>query len=174
MGSLLYFKPQYMSLQKPHPLFSTAAQNPFEINKSLVVAKMLSGRYRSDWHCRHWSTVNRSGDCLLCPGKNFPGTLEHMLVLCPALEQKRSLLKDYLYQETSDKFDLKQLFDDILQASTHEVVQFLLDPSVVPRVIAGCQTKVYFLPEIFRLTRTYCYGLHRRRLQLIGRFNYRT
>ena len=36
--SLLYFKPQFMSLQKPHPLWTTSKDNPFEIKKSLVVA----------------------------------------------------------------------------------------------------------------------------------------
>lgn len=79
--SLLYFKPQFMSLQAPHPLWTTSKQNPFEINKSLVVAKMLSGQYRSDWHCRHWSKINKDGFCPLCPGSSIPGTLEHMLVL---------------------------------------------------------------------------------------------
>ena len=170
--SLLYFKPQYMSLQKPHSLWTTAAQNPFEINKSLVVAKMLSGRYRSDWHCRHWCRENKDGDCLLCPGANIPGTLEHMLVVCPALEEKRTILKNYWAQQSKDNLQLGHLLEEML--SSHSLVQFLLDPSVVPQVIAGCQKEFFSLDQIFRLTRTYCYGLHRRRLQLNGRFNSRT
>ena len=48
LPSLQYFKPQYMSLSHPHPLFQTCGQNSYEICKAVVVAKMISGRYRSD------------------------------------------------------------------------------------------------------------------------------
>ena len=135
---------------------------------------MLSGRYRSDWHCRHWSKDNKGGDCLLCPEANIPGTLEHMLVVCPALEEKRTILKNFWAQQSQDNAQLGYLLEDMLSSHAPALVQFLLDPSVVPQVIAGCQKELYSIDEIFRLTRTYCYGLHRRRLQLNGRFNSRT
>ena len=55
---------------------------------------------------------------------------------------------------------------------TEDFVQFLLDPSVVPLVISDVQKKNYTLDKVFSLTRTFCYGIHRRRLHLLGRFNY--
>ena len=168
--SLLYFKPQFMSLQAPHPLWTTSKQNPFEINKSLVVAKMLSGQYRSDWHCRHWSKFNKDGFCPLCPGTSIPGTLEHMLVLCPALDDKRRLLLDYWFEQTQNNQHLQKLLQTMLSSKLAVLIQFLLDPSAEPLVISGCQQEKFTLDEIFTLTRTFCYGLHRRRLQLIGRF----
>ena len=127
------------------------------------------------WHTRHWSKENNEGHCLLCPGSNVPGTLEHMLVGCPALEDKRVLLKNFWMQPTQSSLQLQKLLETIQSfSSTVSLVQFLLDPSVIPAVIAGCQKSLYTLDDVFTLTRTFCYGLHRRRLQLNGRFNSRT
>ena len=50
------------------------------------------------------------------------------------------------------------------------IVQFLLDPSVVATVISAVQLDLFTLDDIFSVTRTYCYAIHRRRLQLTGRF----
>ena len=168
-----FFKPDYMSLTQPHPLWTTSHNNSFEINKSLVVSKLLSGRYRSDWLCRHWSKSNPSGFCLLCPGKMIPGTVEHMLVACEGLAHKREDITMYWKQQTEDNEHLQALTTTKLCSEVDEQVQFLLDPSVVPSVIRGCQLQHFSLDDVFKLTRTFCYALHRRRLQLIGRFNYR-
>ena len=46
LKSLKFFKPEYMSLLRPHPLWSTCKSNPYEVNNSIVVARFLSGRYR--------------------------------------------------------------------------------------------------------------------------------
>ena len=55
--------------------------------------------------------------------------------------------------------------------STPEIfLHFLLDPSTGPEVILASQTGLVNLGSIFYLTRTWCYGIHRRRLQLTGRF----
>ena len=158
-----------MSLVKPHPLWTTAQSNPFKIKKSLVVGKLLSGRYRSDWLCRHWSKTNPS---LICPGMKISGTVDHMLVTCPGLADKKKDLILYWNQLTEDNPHLKQLTSTIL-SSKEDTIQFLLDPSVVPSVILGCQQKLYSLSDVFKLTRTFCYGIHRRRLQLIGRFKFK-
>jgi hypothetical protein len=42
--SLNFFKPQYMSLSHPHPMWSTAVTS-YQVNKCVVVARMLSGRF---------------------------------------------------------------------------------------------------------------------------------
>ena len=41
--SLAYFNTTNMSLTTPHPLWTTSGSNPFEINKSIIVARLLSG-----------------------------------------------------------------------------------------------------------------------------------
>ena len=134
---------------------------------------MLSGQYRSDWHCRHWSKDNKDGSCPLCPGTSIPGTLEHMLVLCPALDDKRRLLLDFGFEQTQNNQHLQKLLQTMLSSELVVLVQFLQDPSAEPMVISGCQHEKFTLDEIFALTRTFCYGLPRRRLQLIGRFNHK-
>ena len=170
LPSLAYFKPDFMSLQKPHPLWTTSKANPFEINKSIVVARLLSGRYRSDWLARHWSKDNKLGYCTLCPGEDVPGTIEHMLATCNGLSLKRADLILYWKQQTEENHHLQLLTQTMLGAPVTDFVQFVLDPSVVPMVILDCQQELYTINDVFALTRTFCYGLHRRRQPLLGKF----
>ena len=169
--SLVYFKPEYMSLRRCHPIWSSCKANPYEVNKAIVQARLLSGRYRCDWSCRHWSRTNKDGFCVLCPDENFPGTVEHMLVSCPALQEKRLFLKNHWDQLSCEDVPLRKLLRSKLSSSPQELVQFLLDPSAVPEIIAGCQQGHFKLDTLFSLTRTYCYALHRRRCQLAGIWN---
>ena len=160
-----------MSLARPHPLWTTCNDNSFEVNKAYVVANLLSGRYPTDWLSRNWSSDNPNGHCILCPGQDIPGTLEHMLVSCDALASKRSILTDYFHKKTAENNDLRSLAKDVMMSSNPKtVVQFLLDPSVMPAVITATQNNKFTLSEVFTLTRTYCYAIHRRRLQLTGKF----
>ena len=58
--------------------------------------------------------------------------------------------------------------------TTNLTVQFLLDASVLPNVITATQDGgAEILREIFSFTRSWCYGMHRKRLQLQGRWNFR-
>ena len=160
-----------MSLLHPHPLWTTCRNSSFEVNKSVVVARLLSVRYFSDWLCRHWSSDNPSGFCILCPGQELPGTIDHMLVSCGALADKRLTLRKYIEEQMVDKPALREVINDVMSSKNiKEVVQFLLDPSVVTSVISAVQLNLFTLDDIFSVTRTYCYAIHRRRLQLTGRF----
>ena len=49
---------------------------------------MLSGRYITDQLSRHWTT-NKSGTCLLQGCIEAVGSLEHILLHCPALDSAR-------------------------------------------------------------------------------------
>ena len=42
---------------------------------------------------------------------------------------------------------------------------------LIPMVISKVQKKFYTLDEVFSLTRIFCYGIHCRRLHLLGKFN---
>ena len=92
LPSLSYFQPSFMSLNKPHPMW-TMADNPHEVSKATTVATMLSGRYVTDHRARYWSSSNPQGFCQLCLITGQPrtlGTLEHMLLRCPVLADIRS------------------------------------------------------------------------------------
>ena len=114
---------------------------------------------------------NSKGFCVLCPDKGIPGTLEHMLLECPALSEKRELIFKYWNIKTSHSPALTQLIAVKMSFDIEEFVQFVFDPSVLSEVILGCQEETFQLSDIFELKRTFCYAIHRRRLQLIGRFN---
>ena len=162
MDSLKYFNPQFMSPLKPHPIWTTCSSNTFETNKALLVTKLLSGRYYSDWHTRHWSKTNPHGFCVLCPPQQVPGTIEHLLVSCNALEEKRKFLISYWDMQSEDSPQLNTLMMNVFSQPPEDIVQFLLDPTSVPAVIHGCQLKIFNISDILALTRTFCYGLHRR------------
>ena len=95
-----------------------------------------------------------------------------MLVTCPGLDDKRDDLNLYWNQQTEDNPHLHHLTSSMLSSEEDTLVQFLLDPSAVPSVIYGCQQKLYSLSDVFKLKCTYCYGIQRRRLQLIGKFKF--
>ena len=64
LPSLDYFKPEFCSLLKPHPiLYSTT--NSYEVNKMVVQLRLLSGRARLGSLTRHFSPGN-NGICELC------------------------------------------------------------------------------------------------------------
>ena len=54
LDTLEYFQPAFYSLAKPHPIFTSAGPSPYEVEKSNVQARMLSGRYRTERLRRHW------------------------------------------------------------------------------------------------------------------------
>ena len=83
---------------------------------------------------RHFDPT-KSGNCLTCE-EAVPGSLEHLLIECPALSSSR----DVLFKMLSERDDIselsKALISDIfLSNDTTDVVQLLLDCSVVPAII---------------------------------------
>ena len=88
LDSLRYFDPGSASLQYPHPIWTSVAGNSSNCSKITILARMVSGRYRSEMMCRFWSSNSR-GHCLTATCIQVPGTLEHLLVSCPALEHTR-------------------------------------------------------------------------------------
>ena len=66
---------------------------------------------------------------MLCPDESLPGTIEHLLVSCNALKEKRETLKIYIKNQTEDNPDLAAVVEtEMLNSNTHtQIVQFLLD-----------------------------------------------
>ena len=78
--SLRYFKPEFMSLSSPHPLWSSCGDNSYELNKACTQAKYLSGRFRTDKLLSSFSGEN-SPFCQLHPDTHTEGDLLPQLVI---------------------------------------------------------------------------------------------
>ena len=165
LPSLKYFNASYMSLSSPHPSF-VAASSPFEVRKAVVVARMISGRYRTDCLARHWSQSNPGGLCLLpgCTGDSS-GNLEHILLYCPALQETRSNLTKLWYEFMVQRSHLFPLVLD-LTSKEESFMQLLMDPSSIPAVRAANSMSSDVLSCCFYLSRTWVSSHHLRRTKL--------
>ena len=175
LKSLTYFKPKYMSLVRPHPVWTTCGSNSFEVNKAIIQARMLSGRYCTDQLSRFW-TKNRAGICQLQGCSGFAlGSLEHLLLQCPALHLTRAKMFR-LCLELADRHSLvKSFIHTILYSQDCELtMQFLLDCSSLSQVISLQQAHGSEpLHILFYASRNWCYAIHRKRMDLLGLYQYR-
>ena len=174
--SLVYFKPHFYSLTRPHPIWSSAGSNPYEVEKACCQAKMLSGRYRTCLLSRHWSG-DSSGCCSLptCRLDPTPGTLPHILTECvdlaPARQRVISLWSEYLRDKPILLPTIK-LYTVGTKSSLF--IQFLVDCTVLPDVIALKQLHGQSVHDsLLYLTRTFCFSVHKERLKLLGKWNYK-
>jgi hypothetical protein len=138
LSSLVYFKPEYMSLTKPHPIWSTAGSNPYEVSKAVQQARFLSGRYRSEYLSRHW-TNNKEGYCLSPTCSNEVESVDHILIHCRAYtECKRRLYSLWL---SSPNPAVIKLVTEAFSEETDYLLQFIIDCSVLPSVINAVQAQ---------------------------------
>ena len=162
-----------MSLSSPHPLWATAGSSPARVSMATVQAKMISGRYRSESLCRHWSK-NRNGLCLLSKDcSNLVEDIPHILSICSALAPTRRKLAQF----TLKYCKTVPLLSDLILAHTNpyfpSFCQFLLDCTCLPAVIEAVQLHGRdVLDHLFHVTRTWVYTLHKTRLKLLGRWNF--
>ena len=85
------------SVKFPSIIWSTA-RSSFESRKATVLARMKSGRFRSEYLTRHWST-NKQGLCLADTCSDTVGDLEHMLIQCPALDSVRTRMWSLMFDK---------------------------------------------------------------------------
>ena len=99
LTSLKFFNPKFMSLTSPHPIWTSAGSSPYHVTMSTVQADMISGRYRTELLCKHWSS-NKNGFCQLpsCQGLQIPEDLDHILAGCGSLQPTRLNLLDFTYK----------------------------------------------------------------------------
>ena len=112
-----------------------------------------------------------SGICELCSTK--VEDLAHVLLpRCVHLQERRTLLVEY-WRSIDKTPACTILIENALSNNKPELfVQFVLDCSVLPDVILAAQKDETVLPTLFKLTRTWCYSLHRTRLKLLGRWSH--
>ena len=173
LSSLVYFRPGYMSLTTPHPLWSTAGSSPSKIAMATIQAQMLSGRFRTELLCSHWSK-NKTGVCLLSPScSSTVEDLHHILAHCEALEPTRVKLMNFTREYSATVPSITQLILYLCTPTSENFCQFLLDCSTIPAVIKAAQMHgTDVLHHLFHITRTWVYTLHKERMKLLGRWNY--
>ena len=172
LDSLKYFKPLFMSLASPHPIFLSAGSSPYEISKACIQAQFLSGRYRTEKLCRFWSN-NPDGFCLCpsCSGHEVPEDIEHILLHCGSLSPARLVLSTFTAEYCKKHPHLADILLSFTNPNHPDFIQFLLDCSSIPQVILFSQEHGReALYHLFKVTRTWCYSLHRNRLKLLGRW----
>ena len=175
LTSLCFFKPQFMSLSKPHPIWYTAGSSPSKISMAVSQALMVSGRYRCEKLCSNWSQ-NKAGVCLIskeCVSQEED--IPHILRFCSGLDSTREKLKKFThrYCMTAPPI-IRDLATNLCSTSSPFFCQFLLDCSVLPSVITATQREAEgedILGHLFHLSRTWVFNLHRERLRLLGRWN---
>ena len=135
-SSLQFLKCQFLPLKhRTHPIWRSCRGSRTAIRSAIIQAKMLSGRYRTDYLTAKWTTD--SGACLL-PGCNeSKSDLLHLLsgycqplraTLIQAVTRGISFLSAYPH--------LLCCLTDALQSNDKTSwVGLLLDPSTAPEVI---------------------------------------
>ena len=163
--SLRYFKPQFMSLSRPHPLVAWATTS-YQVNKSILTMRMLSGRFRCGSLLRHFYQ-HVSGICELCHVELED--LPHILLpRCPLLFERAHSLTIYFTEKISQSLAASTIARKIMDSEDDQLkVQFFLDPTVIPAVIAAAQTEPDIIPLILSETTTWCYSLNRERIKLL-------
>ena len=167
LTSLSYFKPSYMSLARPHAIWWTAGANPYEVSKAVIQCRMLSGRYRTFQLSRNWSE-SRDASCPAPSCTSQTESLEHILIHCPAYSTTRDgLLRKWRAVKHPGILELVK--KAVSEHSTY-LMQFILDASVQPEsqsLMRTCGEDILY--TLFSLTRSWCYSIHRDRLNLIKR-----
>ena len=171
-SSLSFFKPRFMSLSSPHPLWTTAGSSPAKVSMATVQARMISGRYRSESLCRHWSK-NKEGFCLLSPGcSTTVEDLPHILQSCSGLAPVREKLVNFTIKYSNSVPAYRELILTLSNPTNPMFCQFMLDCSCLPDVTQAVQLHGFaVLHHLFNITRTWVYSLHKHRMKLLGRWN---
>ena len=174
LPALQLFRANFMSLSKPHPIWSSAGSSPYEVQKATVQARMLSGRYRTCWLRRHWSG-DPTGSCRIPGCSGEPGTLKHLATgECPGLNdavvRATGLWTAYLKENPL----LFPIIKHYSLGDQDEFLRFLLDPTTLPPVISLSQRHgTIIIEQLCYLTRTWLFCMHKERLKLMNLWNYK-
>ena len=170
LSSLKNFDPSRASLLVPHPIWRLTGNCSYEVNKSIIAAKILSGRYQTEALSRHWSG-NIGGYCAMSTCDKVVGDLEHLLLACPALEETRARLFSIWNQRLRHIPPLLSLFLSFINGPANEFIPFLLNPSSNSQILA--LTQVFgssIMENAMYFSRTFLYNIHKEKLKLMGKW----
>ena len=171
LDSLAFFDPKFYSLTRTHRVL-TSAGSQYEVRRASVVVLMLSGRYICDFRTRHFDLSNPTGACRLCrfsPGAaGPPGTLEHQLLQCPALQPAYSSVAQLWRDHLAARPWLQPVVRPFCQGPLLSSVKFLLEPSSCPGVIRAAQEMGQVVYDSCHLLgRAWCYSVHTLRMKML-------
>ena len=167
---LWFFHPAFMSHSSFHPIWRTAGSSPTKVVMATVQARFLSGRYRTEALCSHWSK-NTEGKCKLSPDCNLREDTTHIFKTCLALDATRKKLNSFTKSYIVSNPVIASIVRKYCTTRCRLFTQFLLDYSVLPEVIAAVQTHgELILVHLFNISRQWVYSLHRDRLKKLGRW----
>ena len=172
LESLHLFHPMNYSLQHTHSVWTSAKGNPFECHKAVVLARMISGRYRTEKLVRHWSTTNREGYCMLDSCNKIVGSLEHMLITCPGLQDVRQRMRRLYFEKTSILVPLQEIVSEVLSSSPEAQLQLILDHMAVDSIRGlSCLYGPTVNATLFYCSRTYVYYLQREKAKMLNQWS---
>ena len=99
------------------------------------------------------------------------GSLQHILLHCPALAEARSRMLSLWSSFLVSNPLLFPVVKYYTLGGDSANLQFLLDPSVLPMVISLSSTNPDTLKHCFYLTRTWNYSMHLTREKLVKLWN---
>ena len=163
LTSLQYFNPAYMSLVSPHPIWSTVGSSPAKVAMATIQAQMLSGRYRTEHLCSLWSPNS---------SEFISEDLDHIIRNCESLTQTRQKMQLFSLKYCKGMEHIESIVMKYSDPSHPQFCQYLLDCSILEDVIVAKQNfGDQVLYDLFHITRTYCYNIHKERMKLRGRWN---
>ena len=165
-----YLRTGFLGLTTCHPLFRTCSSSPWEVEKASTQARLLSGRFRVEALTGHWVPWNRGGMCVLPSCWNtaeaHKGTVESFLLSCPSLSPTREAMNGYSSSYITNKYP--HLMTLATQCLNDNPVQFLLDCSTMPAVITAHQAEgEQVLYAFFKISRNFCHGLYKARMNML-------
>ena len=174
LSSLRYMRLAFLPLGRgAHPLWWTCSSSSSAVRAATVMAKMLSGRYRSCWLRRHWT--QESGACRLPGCGQMPGDVAHLLSgECHALQPYLATTLHHLSDMLAPLPHLLQPVLSALHGDREAATTFFLDPSTDPSVIQLVQQfgQEPVLHPLFRVSRAWVWSAHRTRMRLLGLEHY--
>ena len=178
--SINYIRIEFLNFGLCHPIFYTCGPSPHEVMKAKIQGRLISGRYRFERLQRHFgdrglerNAAAKAGLCSLqscqSPETRHIGDIESFFLSCKSLIPARSQFGMFMMMYLAEFPHLTGLIDECLNTSP---IQFYLDCSTLPCVIEAKQTfGDIILCQLFRMTRHYCFLLHKLRMSLISELN---
>ena len=161
LKSLKYFRPELYSVTKPHYLWTLSAGRPYESSKSTIVAQMLSGRYRSEFFCRHFKATH-SGLCSSPTCEDVAGTLEHILISCPAYSITRDEQFSLCLSNTVMFPFLHGFIRQIINSDENTKAQFFLEPLAFEVIRQESNNHgMHYLSTLNYICRSFVFSIHR-------------
>ena len=157
-----------MSLRSPHPIWVTAASSPTKVVMASIQSLLISGRYRTESLCSHWSN-NSTGICKLSETCLIAEDITHFLQHCSALNKTRENLMNFTKSYSTNNPLVTAITELYCTPESRLFPQFLIDCSVLPEVISAVQISgKVILTHLYNITRIWCYSLHRDRLKILN------